>query len=209
MVEAFEERVRRGGDTALWELGLFFMDANPVNHALKKISAKLEELKIPYAVVGAMALNAHGFQRATVDVDLLVSPQGLKQVHEHLEGLGYLPAFSGSKHLRDTEFGVKIEFLVAGHYPGDGKPKPVVFPDPEACTEVIKGVRYLRLPTLIDLKLASGMTNSGRLKDLSDVQELIRVLNLGEDYTSKLNPYVREKFKELWLGVQNDTNRDP
>jgi hypothetical protein len=30
------------------------------------------------------------------------------------------------------------------------------------------------LPTLIELKLASGMTNAGRLKDLADVQELIK-----------------------------------
>jgi len=25
---------------------------------------------------------------------------------------------------------VRIEFLVSGQYPGDGKPKPVAFPDP-------------------------------------------------------------------------------
>ena len=30
----------------------------------------------------------------------------------------------------------------------------------------IDGINYLNLPTLIELKLASGMTNPGRLKDL-------------------------------------------
>jgi hypothetical protein len=30
------------------------------------------------------------------------------------------------------ETGVCVEFVVAGEYPGDGKPKPVAFPDPES-----------------------------------------------------------------------------
>lgn len=205
MVEAFEEKVRRAGDSALQELGLFFMDADPVHHALKKIAGRLASLKVSYAVAGAMALNANGFRRATVDVDLLVTAEGLKTAHEKLEGLGYLPPFKGSKQLRDTEYGVKIEFLVTGQFPGDGKPKAVAFPDPAHCAFEKDGIHYLRLPTLIELKLASGMTNPGRLKDLADVQELIRVLKLAEDYAAQLNPYVQAKFIELWQGVQNDT----
>ena len=52
-------------------------------------------------------------------------------------GLGYIPPFTGSKNLRDTEHGVRIEFLIAGEFPGDGKPKPVAFPDPaEAGVEI-------------------------------------------------------------------------
>ena len=76
-------------------------------------------------------LQAHGFRRLTDDVDILVTREGLKTIHEQLEGLGYVPPFTGSKNLRDTEYGVRIEFLIAGEFPGDGKPKPVAFPDPE------------------------------------------------------------------------------
>ena len=50
----------------------------------------------------------------------------------HHDGRGYLPPHSRSKHLRDTELGVKIEFLVAGQFPGDGLPKPVASPEPES-----------------------------------------------------------------------------
>ena len=77
-----------------------------------------------------MALFRHGFRRFTEDVDILVTREGLKTIHEQLEGLGYVPPFTGSKNLRDTESGVRIEFLIAGEFPGDGKPKPVAFPDP-------------------------------------------------------------------------------
>ena len=66
--------------------------------------------------------------------------------------------FAGSKNLRDTELGVRIEFLVAGQFPGDGQPKPVAFPPPEQVAEDFDGIKYVNLPTLIGLKLASGMT---------------------------------------------------
>ncbi len=119
-----------------------------------------------------MALFRHGLRRFTEDVDLLVTKDDLKVIHEKLEGLGYLPPFPNSKHLRDTQCGVKIEFLTTGDYPGDGKPKPVSFPDPRHVSFEADGMSYLNLPTLVELKLASGMTNPSRLKDLADVLEL-------------------------------------
>jgi hypothetical protein len=59
------------------------------------------------------------------------------------------------------------------------------------------GIRYINLPTLVELKLASGMTNPGRLKDLSDVLELVKALNLPIDFANQLNTFVRDKFQEL------------
>ncbi len=163
----------------------------------------MESLGIPYAVVGGMALVAHGYNRTTEDVDILVTSKGLESIHSGLEGLGYLPLFSGSRHLRDTQTGVRIEFLLSGQFPGDGKPKPVSFPQPEGASTEIDGIRYVNLPTLIELKLASGLSDPGRLRDLADVQELIRVLQIPADFAANLNPYVKAKFTELWSAVQN------
>lgn len=185
----------------------FFEGKSAVQEALRKISARLDELGIPYAVAGGMALFNHGYRRFTEDVDILVTRQGLAAIHAKLEGLGYLPPFPKSKHLRDTEFGVKIEFLVTGDYPGDGKPKPVAFPDPLAVAVEHEGVKYLNLPTLVELKLASGMTNPDRMKDLADVLELIKLLALPKDFALKLAPYVREKFIELWTANRQVTKR--
>jgi hypothetical protein len=93
---------------------------------------------------------------------------------------------------------------VEGQFPGDGKPTPLPFPNPDEAGQTIRGIRYLRLPVLVELKLASGMTSAGRLKDLADVQELIRTLGLPRDFADQLNAYVREKFDELWQGVASD-----
>jgi hypothetical protein len=132
------------------------------------------------------------------DVDILVTKDNLIRIHKELEGLGYLRPYANSKHLRDTELGVKIEFLMTGEYPGDGKEKPVSFPDPAMVSFSSGGVYYLNLPALVELKLASGMTSAGRMKDLSDVLELIKLLNLPANFTDQLNPFVRGKYLELW-----------
>jgi hypothetical protein len=71
----------------------------------------------------------------------------------------------------------------------------------------VGGIKYIGLATLIDLKLASGMTSSGRLRDLGDVQELIKYSTLPEEFSLKLNPYVRAKFIELHKGVADETRR--
>jgi hypothetical protein len=197
----FEQRMRQGGSSAIAEASRFFMGEGPVRHSLEKIAERLKQLDVPYVIVGGMALVAHGYKRMAVDVHILVDSEGLKAVHEALEGLGYVAPFAGSKHLRDTETSVRIEFLVTGQYPGDGKPKPLAFPDPRDVAQVIDGVRYITLPALVDLKLASGMTNAGRLRDLADVQEVIRELRLPRDFVTQLNPFVRAKYEELWEGV--------
>ena len=58
------------------------------------------------------------------------------------------------------------------NYPGDGKPKPVAFPDPVESREKKEDLWVIGLEKLIELKLASGLTAPHRLKDLADVQEL-------------------------------------
>lgn len=93
---------------------------------------------------------------------------------------------------------MRIEFLVAGEYPGDGKPKSVSFPDPARASHEVEQMRLLDLDKLVELKLASGLTNPLRLKDIVDVQELIRLLKLPEDFAEHLDPFVRDKYLELW-----------
>ena len=73
----------------------------------------------------------------------------------------------------------------------------MTFPDPAVVAEVIDGVHYVNLPTLINLKLAFGVTNPGRLRDLTDVQELIRALRLPAAFAAQLHQFVHSKFDEL------------
>ncbi len=201
-MQTYEDLLERRPRWGLREGSLHFEEKSAVHDCLHAIAARLDELQITYVVAGGMALFAHGFRRFTEDVDLLVTLQSLQAIHKELDGRGYVKVFPGSRGLRDVERGVKIEFLVTGDFPGDGKPKPVAFPDPANVRFIREGIPYTNLDTLIELKLASGMTNPGRLRDLADVQELIRHLALPVSFVDRLHPFVREKFIEMWQGAQ-------
>lgn len=205
MTEAYEDRARRGGADAVREASRFFTGEDAVHVALRKVAHRLDEARIAYVVVGGMALNAHGYRRTTVDVDVLVTAEGLDRVKAALTGLGYLPPFEHSRQLRDTETGVRIEFLVSGGFPGDGKPKPITFPDPVEAGVLIDGIRYVGLERLLEMKLASGMSHPGRLKDLADVQELIKIKGLPLTLAADLHPHVRAEYERLWHGAHGSS----
>ena len=181
----------------------YFMGQGSVNNALTQLAMDLKSRGIDYAVIGAVALLAYGYPRFTEDIDLVMTSEGLERFHQELVGLGYAPAFPGArKRLRSTRDGIIIEVMTTGEYPGDGKPKPVSIPDPSAASTEIDGVRFVTFEKLIELKLASGMTAPHRLKDLADVQELIKFRNLQKDFAERLDPYVRDKFSELYEAVE-------
>jgi hypothetical protein len=182
----------------------YFMGKGRLSKTLARVTSDLEDHGIDYAVIGATALLAHGYPRLTEDIDLLMTREGLEKFHAELIGSGYAPAFPGAKKkLRSTVDGVSIEVMTTGEYPGDGKPKPVSMPDPVSASTEIDGIRFVTLEKLIELKLASGISAPHRLKDLADVQEVIKIKHLGADFADKLDPYVRAKYLELQEAVSN------
>jgi hypothetical protein len=181
----------------------YFMGEGTLQGTLAQLSSDLKRHGIDYMVIGAVALMAYGYPRFTEDIDLILTSEGLETFHRELIGLGYAPAFQGAKkRLRSTRDGVSVEVIVAGEYPGDGRPKPVSFPVPTTASVEIDGVKIVTLEKLIELKLASGMTAPDRLKDLADVQELIKLRGLTAEFAEKLNPYVREQFLSLCKAVE-------
>lgn len=180
----------------------FFMGEADVQGALLKLARLLDEARIPYAIMGAMGLNEYGYRRVTVDVDILLTREGLETLKGIALGRGYVEKFPGSRGLRDTEHGVPIDIVVAGEYPGDGRPKPVRFPDPaEVAVRGVHGA-FLPLARLVELKLASGISAPHRLRDLADVLELIRAAALPAALADEIDPSVREKYRELWQAAQ-------
>jgi hypothetical protein len=194
-VSAYEEGLR------------FFMGQGMLNETLRRVAGDLENHRINYNVIGAIALNNHGYRRFTEDIDLLLTAEGLEKFQRELVGLGYRPAFEGAtRKFRTTQENVTIEIITAGEFPCDGKPKPIQFPNPDESEIEIDGIKTLSLEKLVELKLASGMTAPHRLRDLADVQELIKIKGLNADFAKILNPFVREKFLELQKAVADATD---
>ncbi len=177
----------------------FFMGKSGVHETVDRLAKLLRQMNLPFVVSGALAVNHHGHLRATTDVDLLMRKEDLQTFKEKHLGLGWMNKFEGSKGFRDTISLTPVDVLISGDYPGDGKPKPVAFPEPELVAEFDdQGIPYIRLSTLIELKLASGMTAPDRPRDFDDVIQLIRKNSLDREYASVLNPYVHESWYRLW-----------
>jgi hypothetical protein len=194
---------------ALDQCGRYFMGQSELEKALRRLVDILETDQIPYAVIGALALNEYGHRRATVDVDLVMREEDLQRFKARWLGKGYAERVAGTGKLVDTENGVHVDVLSTGRFPGDDRPKPIAFPDP--ATTAIRGPPFALLPMgrWIELKLASGMVATHRLKDLADVQELIRSAHLPRSLAEELHPWVRAKFLELWQAVGEGEEQDP
>ena len=167
-----------------------------------RLTAILEAEDLPYAIIGAFALNAYGHRRVTVDVDLVMRDEHLQEFKRRHLGKGYEERVPGTGKLLDSIHGVNIGVLSTGRFPGDDKPKPIAFPDP--ATVALRGERFALLPMTryIELKLASGMAAPHRAKDLVDVQELIKRAGLSSRVADELHPWVRDKFLEVWRLAQ-------
>lgn len=203
----YEIRMRDDPGFSLRESSDYFEKKGSVMETLYRLAEALESASIPYAVAGALALREHGYIRNTVDIDILTTREGLEKFHQTYIGLGYVPAFQGArKKIRATESGVKIDVLLTGEYPGDGKPKAVSFPDPRNAFVMRRGIRYLPLENLIEMKLASGLSAPHRIRDLADVQDLIRTVHLPLDLAEKLDESVKTAYRELW---EKSQGRDP
>jgi hypothetical protein len=196
-VHNYESELESSFDVVLDEADQLYEGHGRLKRTYERLAKRLDELNVPYSLVGGYALILHGVRRFTEDIDLLVSNESLAKLHEELIGRGYVQVSPGSRNLRDAETGVRIEFVVTGEFPGDGKQKPIVFPDPQTVVEKIEGIKVVNLKSFIELKISSGMTAKDRLQDLADVQRLIKQHHLTSDFANQLHPYVRSKFLEL------------
>jgi hypothetical protein len=197
----YEQQLDADFDLALREGSMHFEGENAVHKTLRRIAQRLDELGVDYAIAGGMCLFRHGFRRFTQDVDVLITREGLAHVHGELEGRGYVKPFAASKNLRDAETGVRIDFIISGQYPGEGKPGPIAFPVPSAVAKEIEGIRYVDLVPFIELKLASGQA-SHRAQDLHDVQQLISARSLPRELADQLHPSLREAYLRKWDDAQ-------
>jgi hypothetical protein len=203
----YEQKLDRDSAWALMEGSMHFEERSAVHTTMHTLARRLDELGVDYVVAGAMAMFMHGYRRFTEYVDMIVTREGLQTIHEALEGRGYVKPFAASKNLRDASTGVKIDFMISGQFPGEGKPGPIAFPEPREAAIMVDGVSIVGLSKLLELKLASGQAPH-RLKDLGDAQGLIQHLKIPQDFAEQLDPSLRAEFLRLWQNAQKAAAED-
>ena len=184
-----------------------------VAHAMAKLARSLDKAGIDYCVMGGNALHAHGYERATIDVDILMTEEGLAKFVKTHVGRGYSPRFKGAKtKFRNTADDIPIDILLTGSFPGESQTE-VAFPEPHEISyeESFFGVndsnqliRVVDLPNLINFKLVSYKDlPRERIQDYADVRMLIRNNPLDtDDLVQQLHPSVRDLFMEAVSEVE-------
>src|SRR5437667_12392602 len=150
-----------------------------VRDAAIKAADQLNQLGIRYALAGGLAVGAHGYVRATVDVDFLVG-------EEAFEHQGPLVAFKAGVPIEVD--GVRIDYLS----PVSLGPQLEEVLDHPPMNE---GLAMVPIEVLIYMKLAAK-----RRRDLVDVIELVKVgadVNRVRDYLRQYAGDLIPSFEEL------------
>ncbi len=161
---------------------IFRFVAPQVREAALKTAARLEQLGIRHALVGGLAVGAHGYVRATTGVDFLVG-------EEAFEHHGLIVTFKAGVPIEID--GIRIDYLSSA----------TLGPHIEAALDhpsISEGLPVAPIDALIFMKL-----KAKRRRDLLDVVELIRA---GADlkqarayvkqYADELTPLLEELVKE-------------
>ncbi len=141
---------------------------------VKAVDHLLQVIGCAAVLGGGWAVWRHGYVgRVTQDIDIALPADRIDEFLRaaSVAGFDVLPVQPGRgpKALhRDT--GIEVDVLPEGGRPGTAtRPAPTTIPHPSQMGAAESALRYISLPSLIELKLAAG-----RARDESDVVELIR-----------------------------------
>ena len=155
--------------------------------SLEQVAGALNAATVPFIVVGGLAVNAHGYGRATADVDLVVrlTPEHIRAAFGALASLGYSPRVPVSADgfadpVQRQQWVVEKGMQVLNFHSDRHRETPVdIFVqepfdfereyERAVVDQIATGVpvRIVSLETLIQMKVAAG-----RPQDLADIAEL-------------------------------------
>jgi len=179
---------------------------------LRAVAEALDRADARYLVAGGVAVNAHGYQRLTHDVDIVLSLEAdnVRRALAALSGLGYRPvipvelddfadperraAWIAERNLEvfsltsDLHRGTTVDIFASEPFDFDVEYEEAVV------SEIAPGVtmRFVRLSTLIAMKEAVG-----RPRDVDDVEHLRRIAE-GGGLDGPGADTVREAAEKSW-----------
>ena len=145
-----------------------------VADTLRMICSQLGAHSIEHALIGAFALQAYGYARATRDIDFVVRSRDKAGVINLLESLGFDTIHSSesySNHIHPID-SLRVDFMYVDDTTGDR-----LLDASRQCSAFgDTAVTVAAVPHLVAMKLFSARNNPDRqLRDLADVKELLRV----------------------------------
>jgi hypothetical protein len=141
---------------------------------VKAVDDLLQVIDSEAVLGGGWAVWRHGYiGRVTQDLDIALPADHIDAFLRAaaVSGFDVLPVSPGRwPKVLHKDTGIQVDLLPEGARPGTvNNPAPTTIPHPAQMGAAGKQLRYIELPSLIELKIAAG-----RARDESDVVELVR-----------------------------------
>ena len=151
---------------------------------LERLVKALNQQKIPYAIVGGVAVALHGAPRGTIDIDIVIkhTARVFKSVETCLKGLGFLPRLPVTAN---EVFSFKDEYisrrnLIAWSFYNPTNPLEVIDIILTHDLSDMKTVNKRMGPSTLKVLAVEDLINmkkkSGRPQDIEDIKVLKELL---------------------------------
>lgn len=165
-----------------------------------------QEPPLPYLVIGGYAVIAHGFVRATIDLDLLICRDQRKSWEERARKAGFKVFFETGNFIQFSYKGdqIGLDLMMVGRSTFDPMYQAS---EPKMVQEV--EVKVPCLDHLLALKLHAAKNAKGLriAKDLQDIEMLARKHQLAlndEHYRALFNKYGTEDIYQVVIRSLNN-----
>jgi predicted nucleotidyltransferase len=170
---------------------------------LKYLAEYFTKNKIPYALIGGLALDLYGIVRTTQDIDVLVYSEDINKIEEFLLSHGYKKLFQSEEvasYISDNYELGRIDFLLAHRKYTNQMLKNAVSFDSE---NIPQKIFVVGPEDLIGLKLQAHFNRQERKNvDINDIQSIIKQYKSKLDY-NKVREYfdifsAKDLLEKLW-----------
>ena len=186
------------------------MRDSPLMEVVRRFHALAISRDLPYCVVGGMAVIRNGYERTTMDVDILTYKEDWRKLLP-LEGE---ISSNGPENCVDNKTGVTIDIL----FTDEDWEMVIPMPDPRKVREYDQelGAYFIGLHALVQLKAAVSLDKlreqgaNVAAKDLSDVYELIsrNLARFSKEVIQTYNPAVKKHCMKAFEDAVRASKRE-
>ena len=175
------------------------------NLVLKYLIELFNERKVPYALIGGLALGIHGIIRTTQDIDFIIPLSAIQKIEDFLLTHGYKKLFRSDDiagYVSDNfELG-RVDFILAHRKYTQNMLNGAIPFDTEASGHKLM---VAPLEDIIGLKLQAYFNRKDRkTDDMKDIENIIKQFKTKLDY-KKIKEYAsifnaQDLLNKLWKG---------